>query len=128
MCHISELAEEYVKSVSDVVKVGDIVRVKVIEVDENTGTIQLSRRAAMADENQDKESAEPVEVNSQSCPLAKTKRSGPAAPLFSWRVGQFLDQQQTRVAFVPEGLELLERAESHRQVERTGPVIELARP
>ena len=50
MCHISELAEGYVKSVTDEVKVGDMVRVKVIDVDVATGKIRLSRRAAMADE------------------------------------------------------------------------------
>ncbi|MCP3903459.1 MAG: polyribonucleotide nucleotidyltransferase [Planctomycetes bacterium] len=48
MCHISELADGFVKSVEDVVKVGDVVRVKVINVDES-GRIKLSRRAAMAD-------------------------------------------------------------------------------
>lgn len=49
MCHISELADGYVKSVTDVVKVGDIVRVKVILVDDQ-GRIKLSRKAAMAGE------------------------------------------------------------------------------
>jgi polyribonucleotide nucleotidyltransferase len=49
MCHISELADGYVKSVEDVVKVGDIVRVKVINIDDN-GRIKLSRRAAMEEE------------------------------------------------------------------------------
>lgn len=43
MCHISELAHGYVKTVTDVVKVGDAVRVKVINVDEN-GRIKLSRK------------------------------------------------------------------------------------
>jgi polyribonucleotide nucleotidyltransferase len=59
MCHISELADGYVKSVTDV-KVGDVVKVKVIDVDEATGKIRLSRRAVMAA----KESpAEPVEAS-----------------------------------------------------------------
>ena len=49
MCHISELAEGYVKSVSDVVRIGDVVKVKVINVDDQ-GRIKLSRKAAMADE------------------------------------------------------------------------------
>jgi polyribonucleotide nucleotidyltransferase len=59
MCHISELADGYVKSVSDVVKVGDVVKVKVIDVDEGTGKIRLSRRAVMAEESP----AEPVEAS-----------------------------------------------------------------
>ncbi len=48
MCHISELAEGYVKSVSDVVKVGDMIKVKVILVDDQ-GRIKLSRRQAIAE-------------------------------------------------------------------------------
>ncbi len=50
MCHISELAEGYVKSVTDVVKVGDVVKVKVIDVDQSSGKIRLSRKAAMKDD------------------------------------------------------------------------------
>jgi len=46
MCHISELAHGYVKSVTDVVNIGDAVRVKVINVDEN-GRIKLSRKALL---------------------------------------------------------------------------------
>jgi polyribonucleotide nucleotidyltransferase len=45
MCHISELADGYVQRVSDVVKVGDMVKVKVINVDD-TGRIKLSIKAA----------------------------------------------------------------------------------
>jgi len=46
MCHISELAHGFVKSVNDVVTIGDTVKVKVINVDD-TGRIKLSRRALM---------------------------------------------------------------------------------
>ncbi|CAG1011081.1 polyribonucleotide nucleotidyltransferase [Phycisphaerales bacterium] len=49
MCHISELADGYVKSVSDVVKLGDVVKVKVINVDEQ-GRIKLSRKAVLLEE------------------------------------------------------------------------------
>ncbi len=49
MCHISELADGYVEKVSDVVKIGDVVRVKVINVDDQ-GRIKLSRKAALADD------------------------------------------------------------------------------
>ncbi len=58
MCHISELADGFVKNVGDVVKVGDVIKVKVILVDDQ-GRIKLSRKAAMVDENAD-ENAEPV--------------------------------------------------------------------
>jgi polyribonucleotide nucleotidyltransferase len=49
MCHISELADGYVKSVSEVVKLGDIIKVKVILVDDQ-GRIKLSRKAVLRDE------------------------------------------------------------------------------
>ncbi len=46
LCHISELDTEYVRSVSEVVKLGEMVRVKVIAVDDQ-GRVKLSRKAAM---------------------------------------------------------------------------------
>ncbi|NLX17772.1 MAG: polyribonucleotide nucleotidyltransferase, partial [Desulfobulbus sp.] len=48
MVHISELANERVKNVTDVVKEGDIIKVKVLEID-NRGRIRLSRKAALAE-------------------------------------------------------------------------------
>lgn len=46
LCHISELAEEYVSSVGDVCRVGDVLMVKVIAVDEQD-RVKLSRKAAL---------------------------------------------------------------------------------
>ncbi len=45
LCHISELADKYVKNVEDVVKVGDEIMVKVIEIDE-LGRVNLSKKQA----------------------------------------------------------------------------------
>jgi len=45
LLHISELSDKYVKNVSDVVKVGDEIRVKVIGIDE-WGRINLSKKQA----------------------------------------------------------------------------------
>lgn len=47
MVHISELAKERVKTVKDVVDVNDEIIVKVIGIDEKTGKIKLSRKAAL---------------------------------------------------------------------------------
>ena len=44
LVHISELADRFVKHPLDVVKVGDIVNVKVLSVDEKRGKISLSMR------------------------------------------------------------------------------------
>ncbi|MEX0717226.1 MAG: polyribonucleotide nucleotidyltransferase [Planctomycetaceae bacterium] len=49
LCHISELAEGFVKSVNDVCKQGDLLRVKVIAVDEQN-RVKLSRKAVLAEE------------------------------------------------------------------------------
>jgi polyribonucleotide nucleotidyltransferase len=49
MVHISELAPQRVEKVTDILKEGDKVRVKVIEID-GRGRIRLSRKAAMEEE------------------------------------------------------------------------------
>ncbi len=48
LLHISELSDGYVKSVSDVVKVGDLIEVKVIAVDDQN-RVKLSRKALLAE-------------------------------------------------------------------------------
>lgn len=49
LCHISELSDEYVRNASDVVKMGETVRVKVIAVDDQ-GRVKLSRRQVLREE------------------------------------------------------------------------------
>ena len=49
LVHISQLADERVRKVSDVLKEGDVISVKVLEVDKS-GKIRLSRKEAMKDE------------------------------------------------------------------------------
>jgi polyribonucleotide nucleotidyltransferase len=56
LVHISELADFRVKNTEDVVKVGDLVWVKCIGIDEK-GRVKLSRKAAMKDRNAEAESA-----------------------------------------------------------------------
>jgi polyribonucleotide nucleotidyltransferase len=51
LCHISELADGYVKTVNDVVQLGDTVRVKVIAIDEQ-GRVKLSRKQALKEESE----------------------------------------------------------------------------
>ena len=46
LIHISELANEYIQSPSDVVSVGDVVQVKVLEVDIQRKRISVSRKQA----------------------------------------------------------------------------------
>jgi len=49
LCHISELADGFVKNVTDIVKIGDKVRVKVINIDDQ-GRVKLSRKAVLEEE------------------------------------------------------------------------------
>ncbi len=49
LCHISELSDGYVKSVTDVCKVGDVLKVKVILIDDQ-GRVKLSRKAVLREE------------------------------------------------------------------------------
>jgi len=54
LVHISQLSHERVENVTDVVKEGDMVKVKVLEVDKQ-GRIRLSMKAVKEDEQKDKE-------------------------------------------------------------------------
>ncbi len=55
LCHVSELSNEFIKNVEDVCKVGDIIPVKLLLIDEQ-GRFKLSRKAAQTEmAKQDKE-------------------------------------------------------------------------
>lgn len=53
LCHISEISDTYVKNVDAVCKVGDMVSVKLLAIDDQ-GRFKLSRKAAMIEMNKDK--------------------------------------------------------------------------
>ena len=81
LVHISQLAHERVKAVNDVVNVGDIVEVKVTEIDDQ-GRINLSRKAALPPDptkgGTDGEPKNPPRGNSGSEPRnASRGSSGP---------------------------------------------------
>ena len=63
LCHISELADGYVNSVSDVCKVGDEMQVKVIAIDDQD-RVKLSRKAVL------REQAAAAEGRRQVAPIA----------------------------------------------------------
>jgi polyribonucleotide nucleotidyltransferase len=47
LCHISELADFRVRRTEDVVKMGEMIWVKCVGIDERSGKVRLSRKAAM---------------------------------------------------------------------------------
>ncbi len=65
LCHISELAEGRTENTEDVVKKGDIVRVKLLSIDEK-GRLRLSRKAALAEDAQAEEGGADEATDSES--------------------------------------------------------------
>ncbi|UCG46812.1 MAG: polyribonucleotide nucleotidyltransferase [Phycisphaerales bacterium] len=55
LCHISEMSQGYVKNIEDVCKVGDIIPVKLLSIDDQ-GRFKLSRKAALAESKKDQKS------------------------------------------------------------------------
>jgi polyribonucleotide nucleotidyltransferase len=91
LCHISELANFRVKQVEDIVKMGDEIWVKVLEIDEK-GKIRLSRKAAMAERDAAMgggEGGAPAEGEQQgeSVPAAAPEGEAPARPEYRERGG-----------------------------------------
>ena len=61
LVHISELADFRVRRTEDVVKLGEMIWVKCVGVDEKTGKVRLSRRAAIKEmEQKGQAAAEPA--------------------------------------------------------------------
>jgi len=58
LVHISELADFRVRRTEDVVKVGDSITVKCIGIDDRSGKVRLSRKAAMKDLEAQKQGGE----------------------------------------------------------------------
>ena len=72
LCHISELANFRVKRTEDIVKIGDEVWVKCLEIDDK-GRVKLSRKAAMEQRAKDMEAEEASgEESSESAESADT--------------------------------------------------------
>jgi polyribonucleotide nucleotidyltransferase len=59
LCHVSELSDGFVGRVTDVVRVGDIVPVKVILIDDS-GRVKLSRRQALVELGRAEEAKAPA--------------------------------------------------------------------
>lgn len=70
LVHISEISDEYVKDINDVVKKGDRVKVKVIKIDDD-GRISLSMKQVV------RKKKEPEQKNAQ-------QRRSPRPDSFDW--------------------------------------------
>src|SRR5580658_9079095 len=68
LCHVSELADFRVRRTEDVVKMGEMIWVKCIGVDEKTGKVRLSRRAAMKEMEAQKSAPAPAAETAPEAP------------------------------------------------------------
>ena len=50
LIHISQLADKRVENVKDIVAIGDVVKVKIIDIDIDNKWISISMRALLEDE------------------------------------------------------------------------------
>jgi polyribonucleotide nucleotidyltransferase len=73
LCHISELDDKYVGRVEDVCKVGDVLQVKVIAIDEHD-RVKLSRKVLLREQNK------PAEVGTPPAPTAAPRRPNEGRP------------------------------------------------
>ena len=69
LVHISELADFRVRRTEDVVKMGDSIWVKCVGIDERSGKVRLSRKAAMKE----------MEAQKQAAPAAEAPATPPSA-------------------------------------------------
>jgi len=73
LCHISELDDKYVGRVEDVCKVGDVLRVKVIAIDEHD-RVKLSRKVLLREQNK------PADGGTAPPPAAPPRRPNEGRP------------------------------------------------
>ena len=72
LVHISELADFRVRRTEDVVKVGDSILVKCVGIDERSGKVRLSRKAAMQEREQ-AEKQQAAAPAAEAAPAADTQ-------------------------------------------------------
>lgn len=66
LCHISELADFRVRRTEDVVKMGEMIWVKCVGIDEKSGKVRLSRKAAMKEMEAQKQASGTATANPAS--------------------------------------------------------------
>ncbi|WMI80518.1 S1 RNA-binding domain-containing protein [Anaerotignum sp. MB30-C6] len=79
LVHISQVANSFVQDINDHVKVGDIVKVKVLSIDEESHKIALSIRDALPKEERQPRAEKPFRKPNQT---QKPKPASPAEEYF----------------------------------------------
>ncbi len=73
LCHISELADFRVRRTEDVVKMGDQIWVKCVGIDERSGKVRLSRKAAMQEREKAAQPAGAVPATGEQQPAPQAQ-------------------------------------------------------
>lgn len=77
LVHVSQIADERVANVSDYLRVGDVVRVRVLDIDESNGRIRLSIRACLQDQKNAEQEAQAPQEEPEA--QAQAQAEAPAA-------------------------------------------------
>ena len=75
LVHISQVANSFVQDINDHIKVGDIVKVKILSIDEQTHKIALSIRDALPKEDRPQRSERPFKPRPQQTEQRKQYNS-----------------------------------------------------
>ncbi len=79
LVHVSEMADDFVKSPGDVVKVGDEVQVKVIGVNRKKGQIDLSMKALASVEDAKEDEPEVPSLTSMAMAMKRAMEGAPSS-------------------------------------------------
>ena len=125
LVHLSELSTRFVKDPREVIKVGDVVKVRVIKVDKEAPRISLSMKAAQPPRPRRSEGARPARRRPETAsPVASAEAGGTADVAQSAPTGETRRPLRRRSESVPgrstanEGEE--RRAGRPRRSEKTG--------
>ncbi len=112
LVHISEVALSYVKNVSDFLKEGDEVQVKIISIDDN-GKVSLSIKQALLEEKRKNASSAPARVpKTERVDFSKKSDSAPLS--FEDMMNKFKQASDERMQDLKRGVES-KRGSSYRR-------------
>lgn len=79
LIHISQIANKHIEKPQDVLKIGDVVKVKITEIDYDKKRVSLSIRALLPQEDEASEEAATEEAPTEAPVEAETAEEAPAA-------------------------------------------------
>ncbi len=114
LVHISEIAPEYVKNIHDHLKENDVVKAKILSVDEK-GKISLSIKQAILEERAKARKAVPRKTNAPKRPddLEWPKKSQPAS--FEDMMAKFKQDSDEKLSDMKRGLDSKRGSSGYRR-------------